>query len=49
MAKSRRGKKQKQRGRLYATTGERSNDFSEGPEMTVNKSRETAAAIRQAL
>lgn len=49
MAKSRRGKEQKQRGRLYATTGERSNDFSAGPEMTVNKSRETPAAIRQAL
>lgn len=49
MAKSKRDKEQKQRGRLYATTGERSNKFSEGPEIMVNKNREIPVAIRQVL
>lgn len=49
MAKSKRDKEQKQRGRLHATTGERSNKFSEGPEIMVNKNREIPVAIRQVL
>lgn len=43
MAK-RRGVKQ---WRLYVNTGERSNKFSEGPEMMENKDKEIPVVIRQ--
>lgn len=47
MAKSQRGKEQKHRWRLYATTGEISNTFSERREITENQGHRTEKPQQQ--